>query len=130
MHCPNCNKQYNERTGTALNFIKYPTEVVMLAVHYYYRFKVSLDDVAELMAMSGFYLSYQTVHNWVHIFGVDLGLKLRNQRYAKAAKKWHVDATYIKVDGQQKLFSNSLSTREESYLNKSRLIKSRHCIQP
>ena len=26
----------------------------MLAVHYYYRFKVNLDDVAELMAMRGF----------------------------------------------------------------------------
>ena len=34
---------------------------IMMAVHYYYRFKVSLDDVLELMAMRGFYLSHQTV---------------------------------------------------------------------
>ena len=50
--CSDCGKQYNERTGTKLNFIEYPTEVVMLAISYYYRFKVSLDDVVQLMASS------------------------------------------------------------------------------
>jgi len=52
--CNACSKQYNERTGTKLNFIMYPTAVVMMVVHYYYRFKVSLDDVVELMLMRGF----------------------------------------------------------------------------
>jgi len=36
--CRDCCKQFNERTGSKLNFIEYPTEVVMIAVHYYYRF--------------------------------------------------------------------------------------------
>ena len=76
--CRNCGIQFNERTGTALNFICYPTEVVMMAVHYYYRFKVNLDDVVELMLMPGFHLSHQTVSNWVHTFGVELALKFRN----------------------------------------------------
>ena len=97
--CCTCHRQYNERTGTKLNFIEYPTEVVMIVVHYYFRFKVSLDNVVELMAMRGFHLSHQTVHNWVQTFGVELGLKLRERRTGKAGKKWHVDATYIKVDG-------------------------------
>jgi transposase-like protein len=61
--CQSCCSQYNERTGTNLNFIEHPSEVVMLVVHYYYRFKVSLDDVVELMAMRGFSLSHQTIHN-------------------------------------------------------------------
>lgn len=54
-YCRTCKKQYNIRTGTELNFIEYRTEVVMLVVHYYYRFKVSLDDVVELMALRGFF---------------------------------------------------------------------------
>jgi len=98
--CLSCCKQYNERTGTLLNFIEYPTEVVMIAVHYYYRFKVSLDDVVELMLMRGFHLSHQTIHNWVQTFGVDLGLKLRERRHGQSGKKWHVDATYIKIEGR------------------------------
>ncbi len=79
-----------------MNFIEYPTEMVVIAVHYYFRFKVSLDDVVELMKMRGFHLSHQTIHNWVQIFGVALGLKLRERRKGKARKKWHVDATCCK----------------------------------
>ncbi|MFN3233817.1 MAG: hypothetical protein ACE365_00170 [Gammaproteobacteria bacterium] len=62
--CSDCGRQFNERSGTPLNFIEHPTEVVMIAIHYYYRFKVSLDDVVELMMMRGFHMSHQMVHNW------------------------------------------------------------------
>lgn len=98
--CYDCKKQYNERTGTKFNFIEYPNEVVMMAVHYYYRFKVSLDDVVELMAMRNINLSHQTVHNWTQTFGIELGLKLREKRKGKAGKKWHADATYVKISGR------------------------------
>jgi len=98
--CHNCNKQYNERTGTKFNFIEYPTEVVMMTIHYYYRFKVSLDDVVQLMVMRGFNLSHQTVHNWAQTFGVELSMKLRINRKGKSGKKWHVDPTYIKIKGR------------------------------
>ena len=97
--CSSCGRQYNERTGTKLNFIEYPTEVVMMVINYYYRFKVSLDDVVQLMAMRGFYLCHQTIHKWVQTFGVELGLKLRVRRKSKNSKKWNVDATYIKIEG-------------------------------
>ena len=98
--CRDCQRQYNERTGSLFNHIQYPTEVVMLTVFYYYRFKVSLDDVVELMEIRGFHICHQTVHNWVHTFGVNLGLKLREARRGKSGKKWHVDATYIRVEGR------------------------------
>ncbi|OGT06406.1 MAG: hypothetical protein A2X78_01510 [Gammaproteobacteria bacterium GWE2_37_16] len=98
--CYNCGRQYNKRTGAKLNFIEYPTEVVMIAVHYYYRFKVSLDDVVELMSMRGFNLCHQTVNNWVQTFGVDLGLKLCSRRKGKAGVKGHAYAPYVKVEGR------------------------------
>jgi len=82
--CYSCGKQYNERTGTPFNFLEYPTEVVMITVFHYYRFKVSLDDMVDLMAMRGFHLSHQTVHHWVQKFGVELGLQLRTRRYKHA----------------------------------------------
>lgn len=97
--CNNCNRQFNERTGSAFNFIEYPTEVVMLVVYHYVRFKLSLDDVVELMAVRGFIISHQTVHNWVQTFGTALGLKLRENRRGVPGKKWHIDATYIKIKG-------------------------------
>jgi len=71
----------------------------MMAVHYYYRFRVSLDDVVQLMAMRNIHLSHQTVHNWVQTFGVELGIKLRERRKGKSDLKWHADATYICIKG-------------------------------
>ena len=102
--CSDCGKQYNERTGTKLNFIEYPTEVVMIAMNYYYRFKGSLDDVVQLMEMRGFHLCHQTIHNWVQTFGVELGLKLRARRKGKNGRKWNADATYIKIEGCWRYF--------------------------
>lgn len=72
----------------------------MLAVYYYYRFKVSLDDVVELMLIRNIHLSHQTVHNWVQTFGVELGLNLRTRRYKQVSNKWHVDATYLRIEGR------------------------------
>ncbi|MBT6538999.1 MAG: IS6 family transposase [Francisellaceae bacterium] len=95
--CRDCCHQYNERTGTKFNFIELPNEVVMLAVYYYYKFKVSLDNVVELMAIRGLYLSHQTVHNWVQTFGVEIGMKLRTRRKGQSGNKWHTDATYVKI---------------------------------
>ena len=83
--CRDCGRQYNERTGTPFNYIEYPTEIVMITVYFYYRFKVSLDDVVELMLMRNIHLSHQTVHNWVQTFGVELGLKLRKGRYKRCS---------------------------------------------
>lgn len=98
--CSKCGKQFNERTGTNLNYIMYPTAVVMMVIHYYYCFKVSLYDVVELMLMRGFHLTHQTVHNWVHRFGPELGMKLRSRRYKKAGDRWHVDCTYLRIEGR------------------------------
>lgn len=98
--CMYCRKQFNERTDTPFNFIQYRTEVVMLVLFHYHRFKVSLDDVTELMATRGIFLSHQTVHNWTQWFGPEIGLQIRSFRRNTNVKKWHVDSTEIKVSGR------------------------------
>src|SRR6476661_1502444 len=52
------------------------------------------------MLMRGFHLCHQTVHNWVQTFGISLGMELRHKRHGDVGKKWHVDATYIKIEGR------------------------------
>jgi|GEM_PF-6743842 len=71
----------------------------MLVVYHYSGFKLGRDDVAKLMATRGILLSHQTVHNWVQVLGLELGIKLRQARRGTAGNKWHMDATYIKVEG-------------------------------
>ncbi len=82
--CRSCFRQYNERTETKFNYIEYPNEIIILAIHHYYRFKVSLDDVTELMSIRGINLNHQTIHHWSQIFGIELGLKLRERRKGKS----------------------------------------------
>lgn len=108
--CRQCFKQFNERTATPFNFIEYPSEIVMLAVHYYYRFKTSLSDVVELMALRGVNLSHQTIHNWAQTFGVELGLKLRERRRCRSGNKWHVDSTYLKIEGRWCYFYRAIDS--------------------
>ncbi len=72
----------------------------MLSVHHYYRFKLNLDDICELISIRRINLSHQTIHNWSQIFGVELGLKLRESRKGIAGRKWHVDATCLKIEGR------------------------------
>ncbi|MFN3233830.1 MAG: hypothetical protein ACE365_00240 [Gammaproteobacteria bacterium] len=91
-------RQFNERSCAPLNFIKHPAEMVMIAIHYYYRFKVSQDDVVELIIMRRFHMSHQTIHNWTQTFGVELGLKCRAKRKGFSRNKWHIDATYLRID--------------------------------
>ena len=98
--CNHCHKQFNERTNTPYNVIEYPTEMVTLTVYFYYRFRNSLDDVVELMALRNIHLSHQTVYNWVHRFGVSLVKQFRKNRHGKSGPKWHVDPTYIRVEGR------------------------------
>lgn len=92
--CRSCCKQFNERTGTDFNFIEYPNEVVIMTIYYYFRFKLSLDDVVEVMKMRGFHLSHQTAHNWSQIFGVALAVKIRAKRAGNSINKWNVDAIF------------------------------------
>ena len=98
--CRHCKKQYNERTGTPFNFVTHRSEVVIMTLYYYYSFKMSLDDVVIVMALRGFHLSHQTVHNWNQIFGVNVGNALRKRRYKRGGDRWHVDATYLKIEGR------------------------------
>jgi transposase-like protein len=61
--CRTCKCQFNGGTGTVFNFLMRRTEVVVLAVRYYYEFKTSLDDEVKLIAMRGIQVSHQTVYN-------------------------------------------------------------------
>jgi len=98
--CYDCKKQFNERTATPFNRISYRTEIVVLVVYHRLRFKLSLDDVVELMATRNVFISHQTVQNWTQWFGPVLGIQLRKFRRNTNGKKWHVDHTEIKVSGR------------------------------
>jgi len=98
--CRECRHRYNERTGTPYNYLEYPTDIVVLMLFHYTRYKLSFDNVAEIFWLRGFKICGETIRLWFNQLGVLLGKSLRKKRRGKAGKSWFVDETYVKVSGQ------------------------------
>lgn len=96
--CRHCGKYYNERSGTTYNFTQYPVEIITLVVFFYYRYKLSLVDITEIMALRNVNLSHETVRRWTQNCGTDLAEKCRSKR-KRVQCKWHMDVTYLTIKG-------------------------------
>jgi putative transposase len=98
--CRACCQQFNERAGTRLNRAQYPSDVIALVVLWRLRYKLSLRDLPEMFLIRGIVFSYEAVRDWEAKLTPALGEGLRRHRRGKARRGWHVDETYIKVNGQ------------------------------
>jgi putative transposase len=98
--CTVCHSRFNERTGTPFNFLELPTDIVLLAVVWRLRYKLSLRDVAELLLDRGFTVTHEAVREWEARFTPLLSEQLRAKRRRKAGDSWYCDETYIKVAGR------------------------------
>jgi len=98
--CRACGKQFNERSGSLLNRAQYPSDVIALVVLWRLRYKLSLRDLPEMFAVRGMVFSYEAVRDWEAKLTPALAEELRRRRRGKAGCSWHVDETYLKVDGR------------------------------
>jgi putative transposase len=62
--CPGCQCTFNERTSTPFNYLEFPTDIVLLAVLWRLRYKLSLRGVAEIFLERGFVFMHETVRDW------------------------------------------------------------------
>ena len=98
--CRQCGKQFNERSGTALNRVQYPSDVVALVVLWRLRYKLSLRDLPEMFLVRGMVFSHEAVRAWEARFTPGLAEDLRRRRRGKVGRSWYVDETYLKVCGR------------------------------
>lgn len=103
MRCMECGSaavtERPERTGTVLNRAQSPSDVIALVVLWRLRYKLSLRDLPEMFAVRGMVFSYEAVREWEAKLTPALAEELRRRRHGKTGRSWHVDETYIKVDG-------------------------------
>ena len=98
--CTECRHTFNERTGTPFNYLEFPTDIVLLAVIWRLRYKLSLRDVAEMFLARGFPFTHEAIRDWEARFAPLIKDQLRVKRQRQAGKSWYVDETYIKVHGK------------------------------
>src|SRR5579859_5328092 len=62
--CAHCRRTFNERTGTPFHYLEFPTDIVLLAVLWRLRYKLSLRDVAEMFLARGFTFTHEAIREW------------------------------------------------------------------
>ena len=82
--CRACGRRFNERTGTPFNDLQYPTDIVLLAVLWRLRYKLSFRDVAELLLERGYEITHETIRDWEFRFAPLLADQLRAKRRGRA----------------------------------------------
>src|ERR671933_114127 len=97
--CCTCQCTCNERSGTAFNYLEFPTDIVLLVVLWRLRYKLSLRDLAEMFLERGFEFTHEAVRDWEARFAPLVADTLRAKRKGQAGRSWHVDETYIRVGG-------------------------------
>jgi len=55
---------FNERTGSPCKAVQFPTDSVLMVVLWRLRYKLSLRDWVELLAVRGYHFSHETVRDW------------------------------------------------------------------
>jgi putative transposase len=98
--CRDCQRSFNERTGTRFNYLPYPTDVVCLVLLWRHRYKLSLRDLAEMFLQRGIVFTHEAVRDWESKLAPLLGETLRKRRYGTVGASWYVDETYVRVDGR------------------------------
>lgn len=99
VQCVVCCHQCNARTGTPLNHLEFPTDIVLLVVVWRLRYKLSLRDLAEMLLERGVEFTHEAVRAWEARFAPLLADHLRTKRKGQAGRFWHADETYVNVKG-------------------------------
>jgi transposase-like protein len=69
-----------------LKGFRFPRSVIGYAVWAYHRFALSLRGVEGLRTERGVTVSYETIRDWVALFGLQIAAKVRRDRPAAADK--------------------------------------------
>lgn len=94
--CSACKRSFTDRTGTPFANHRWPSDVIVMAVRWYFCYRLSAANVRNLLAERGLDVSRQTVADWVQKFSVLLAVAAR--RHAKrVGSRWFVDETYVRV---------------------------------
>ena len=83
----------------AFRGFRFPAEVILWAVRWYLQFPISYRDLERMLADRGVAVDHVTLYRWVQRFAPELEKRLR--RHLRPCRgPWHVDETYVRVDGQ------------------------------
>lgn len=102
VRCRDCGRQFNERSAGVLNRTCLPSDIIAFVVFCRLRYRLTLRDLSEILALRGIEVSHEGVREWEAKLLPIMGNELRKRRHSTrrgAGRSWYVDATYLKVRG-------------------------------
>lgn len=94
--CSSCRRSFTNCTGTPFENHRWPRDVIVMAVCWYFSYRLSAANVRNLLAERGLDVSRQTVADWVQKFGILLAAAGRHHA-KRVGSRWFVDETYVRV---------------------------------
>jgi transposase-like protein len=81
--------------------------LIILCVHWYLRYKLSLRDLVEMMAERGLSLAHTTILRWVQRYTPEF-VKRWDRFATPVGQSWRVDETYLKIVAGGSIFTGRL----------------------
>ncbi|MBW8309949.1 MAG: IS6 family transposase [Candidatus Paracaedibacteraceae bacterium] len=77
-----------------------PKAIIGYVVRLYFRYKLSLRDISELLLERGVQVTYEAIRLWVKVLGPLYAQAIRRQKGTSFRDKWHIDEMRVKVKGE------------------------------
>lgn len=77
-----------------------PKTLIGYAVRLYFRYKLSLRDVSELLMERGLTVTYESIRLWIKNFGPVYAQAIRKKKGTCFKDKWHIDEMRVKIKGE------------------------------
>jgi putative transposase len=79
---------------------RYPAEIISYAVCLYFRFRLSLPMVEEMLAAHGISVTHETIRQWGLKFGREFANRIR-RRAPRRGDKWDLDEVVVSLAGKK-----------------------------
>ena len=94
---------------TAFKRLHYPVDVIAQCVRWYLAYALSLRNLEEMMAERGIVVDHSTLYRWVIRLTPLLDKAFRRHK-RNVCRRWRMDETYIKTNGQWKYLYRAVDT--------------------
>ncbi|MGF6813068.1 putative transposase [Paraburkholderia sp. Clong3] len=88
-----------KKTKSLYHGHRFPASIISPAVRWYFRFQLSLRDIAELLFEHGVVVSHESIRRWINKFGADFANRVKAAR-RKPGSTWHLDEIFVTLRGE------------------------------
>ena len=96
--CSRCSRRFTRRSTSAFSGRAFADDIIVLAVRWDVRYRLSYAEVSEWLAERGILIDQSTIYRWVQRFLPLFGEVARKYR-DPVGPDWRVDETYARIRG-------------------------------